>query len=266
MNPRVFLIALVMAAVVLGGGWFFLSRSAHSVPADAPASDTSARETPRPVPTKPADTKPAGTEPAAGAAARAATAASSAPAAKSPNAAARAVTPSPTKGTLHVTSDVPEALVFLDRTFAGKAPVTIPNILLGPHKVNVSAEGYEGASQDVEIAAGSQNVEVRLREVRLKAAIAVVHKHRVGSCSGTLIATPQGIRYDTANAEDAFSAPLADMDQFDVDYLMKNLRMKLRNGKTFNFTDPEGNADRLFVFQRDVEKARARLAKGDPPG
>ena len=30
-------------------------------------------------------------------------------------------------------------------------------------------------------------------------------------------------------------------------------------------TDPDGNADRLFVFQRDVDKARQRLAKGDAP-
>ena len=33
----------------------------------------------------------------------------------------------------------------------------------------------------------------------------------------------------------------------------------------FYFTDPEGNADRLFVFHRDVDKARSRLAKGDAP-
>jgi hypothetical protein len=46
-----------------------------------------------------------------------------------------------------------------------------------------------------------------------------------------------------------------------VDYQDKNLRIKLRKGKQFNFTDPDGNADRLFVFHRDVEKARQRLAQ-----
>jgi len=50
-----------------------------------------------------------------------------------------------------------------------------------------------------------------------------------------------------------------------VDYLKKNLLVKLHGGKTYNFTDPAGNADKLFVFQRDVEKARVRLAKGDAP-
>ena len=164
-----------------------------------------------------------------------------------------------------MTTDVPNALVFLDRTYAGTAPVTIPNILLGPHKVNVSLEGFEGASQEVEIVPGAQDVEVRLREVHLKASVAVVHKHRAGSCTGQLIASPQGMRYETADPEDGFSVALNDLELFDVDYLKKNLRVKLRGGKTFNFTEPEGNADRLFVFQRDVEKARTRLAKGDAP-
>jgi len=29
--------------------------------------------------------------------------------------------------------------------------------------------------------------------------------------------------------------------------------------------NPEGNADHLFVFHRDVDKARDRLKKGDRP-
>ena len=41
--------------------------------------------------------------------------------------------------------------------------------------------------------------------------------------------------------------------------------LQLKKGKKYDFTDPDGNADRLFVFHRDVDKARARLKKGDPP-
>jgi hypothetical protein len=77
------------------------------------------------------------------------------------------------------------------------------------------------------------------------------------------VATPQGIRYETDDKDDRFTAPLADLEQFVVDYLDKNLKITLRKGKQYNFTDPDGNADRLFVFQRDVEKARQRLVKGD---
>ena len=49
------------------------------------------------------------------------------------------------------------------------------------------------------------------------------------------------------------------------DYLKKSLEVKARKGRTDGFTDPDGNADHLFVFHRDVDKARDRLRKGDPP-
>jgi len=78
-----------------------------------------------------------------------------------------------------------------------------------------------------------------------------------------LVATPQGIRYDTDDKDDRFTAGLGDLEQFVVDYLDKNLKIKVRKGKQYNFTDPDGNADRLFVFQRDVDKVRQRLAKGE---
>ena len=57
--------------------------------------------------------------------------------------------------------------------------------------------------------------------------------------------------------------PLANLETFAVDYLDKNLKVKIKSGKQYNFADPDGNADRLFVFQRDVDKARQRLLKGE---
>jgi hypothetical protein len=101
--------------------------------------------------------------------------------------------------------------------------------------------------------------------VRLDARVDVIHKHGIGSCRGRLVATPQGLRYETTHKDDQFTATLLDLDTFQVDYLEKNLRVRLRRGKQFNFTDPDGNADRLFVFHRDVEKARDRLRRGDQP-
>jgi len=109
-------------------------------------------------------------------------------------------------------------------------------------------------------------VTVRFREVRLNASLAVVHRHRMGSCTGQLVATAQGLRYETTDKDDRFSTSLSDLETLVVDYQDKNLRIKVRKGKQYNFTDPDGNADRLFVFQRDVEKVRQRLAKGDTPG
>ncbi len=47
-----------------------------------------------------------------------------------------------------------------------------------------------------------------------------------------------------------------------MDYLQKNLRVQPRYGRCYDFTDPDGNADRLFVFHRETEKARERLSSG----
>jgi len=173
--------------------------------------------------------------------------------------------PSAELGLLRIDADVPGAQVFIDRRFVGTAPVTADNLTPGTHQLNVSAEGYDGIAMPVEVAAGRRELFLRFREVRLSSAIDVVHRHGVGSCRGRLIATPAGIRYETSNRDDAFSTALLDLETFQVDYLAKNLRVKLPKGRQFNFADPEGNADRLFVFHRDVERARDRLRKGDAP-
>jgi hypothetical protein len=173
--------------------------------------------------------------------------------------------PDPELVTLNVESDVPEAQVFVDRTFVGKTPLTTTEVKAGAHKINVSAPGFEGVARDVTLTPGTNDVSIKLREVRLNASLDVIHKHRIGSCKGRLLATPQGLRYDTTDKDDAFRSALLDLDTFEIDYLDKNLKIKPKGGKQFNFTDPEGKADNLFVFHRDVEKARERLKKGDTP-
>ena len=170
-----------------------------------------------------------------------------------------------TMATLRIISDVPGAQVFLNREFVGAAPATAGNLKPGSYQLNVSAAGYDNHVETIELAAGEREVHVRFREVRLNASLAVVHKHRFGSCKGTLTATAEGVRYDTSHTEDAFTAALVNLETFQVDYLNKNLRIQPRQGKRYDFTDPDGNADRLFVFHRDVERARDRLKKGDTP-
>ena len=126
----------------------------------------------------------------------------------------------------------------------------------------MSAEGFDGIARTIEVEAGARDLVVRFREVRLDVRLPVVHRHRMGSCNGTLVATPQGLRYETDDAGDRFAASFADLEAFQVDYTEKNLRVRVRKGKQYNFTDPGGNADKLFVFHRDVDKARQRLASG----
>ena len=171
----------------------------------------------------------------------------------------------PDVATLRILSDVPGSQVFIDRQFVGTAPATAENVKPGSHQLNVSAEGFESVVDTIDVVPGPRDISVRFREVRLNSGIEVIHKHRIGSCKGRLVATAQGLRYETADKEDAFTAPLTALEAFQVDYLEKNLRVRLPKGRQLNFTDPDGNADRLFVFHRDVEKARERLKKGDTP-
>ena len=257
MSSRVLAIAAICAVAAIGAAFVFLPRRAP-VPAAAPATDAPA----------------ASPAPAAGGAA--APEASAAPAAPRPRAArpeavpvpaeaAPAVVEAPDAGTLRIESDVPGAQVFIDRQFIGTTPVTAANLKPGTHQLNVSAEGFDGVARPIDVEAGSRDLMIRFKEVRLDTRVAVVHKHRMGSCKGELVATPQGLQYTTDDKEDRFAVALADLEQFQVDYQEKNLKVKVRRGKQYNFTDPDGNADRLFVFHRDVDKARQRIASGDRP-
>ena len=77
-----------------------------------------------------------------------------------------------------------------------------------------------------------------------------------------LVASPQGLKYETINTADAFSVALTDLETFELDYVERNLKVRIKNGKTYNFTDQQGGPDGLFVFQRDVEKVRQRIIAG----
>jgi len=255
-SPRVLAIAAVIAAAAVGLFFVFAPhRPSTSVP--APSAETAAPAA------RPADT-PA-SAPAAPAAAPRARAERPAAATAPAPAAPAGVEVVPEAGSLRIETDVPNAQVFLDRQFIGTAPVTAANVKPGPHQLNVSAEGFEGIARSIDVEPGSKDLMIRFKEVKLDARIAVVHKHRIGSCKGELVASPQGLQYTTDDKDDRFTVALADLEQFQVDYQEKNLKVKVRRGKQYNFTDPDGNADRLFVFQRDVDKARQRLASGDRP-
>ena len=248
MNRRVLAVATFCFALVIGV-LVILSSRRTSVEPEKPAA--------APASTAPRPTAPSASPDRPAAAPR--------PAARAPKPESSAPEPPVAEaplefGTLRIDADVPKAQVFIDRQFVGTTPLTAENVKPGTHQVNVTAEGFDGIAQTIDVEPGPRDLAFRFREVRLDATLAVVHKHRVGSCQGRLVATADGIRYETADKDDAFTASLNDLEAFQVDYQDKNLRIKLRKGKQFNFTDPDGNADRLFVFHRDVEKARERLA------
>jgi hypothetical protein len=169
--------------------------------------------------------------------------------------------PPPAGSALVVESDVPGASVFVDRTYLGTTPLRTTAVAAGTHQLNASVTGEEGLAQSIEIGeSGDTTVVLKFKEVRLNASVAVVHKHGVGACQGHLVATTEGLRYETSNTKDAFALPFSSVEKFEIDYLKKELKVKQRGGKSWNFTDRSENADQLFVFHRDVTKAREKLA------
>lgn len=237
---------VLVLGVAAGGAYFLLSPSTDEPVAEvrdepeAPAVE--APTAPAPEPVAPEIDRP--TEPA-------------------PAVAEAPPPPAPSESVvrLRITSDVPDADVFIDRQYMGKTPFESTDISPGPHRVTVSAPGYDGVNQDVEIGDSVTELALSFLEVRLDEAVTVVHKHRFGNCSGRLMADLDGIHYRTDD-DDAFSVGFDDLEEFSVDYLEHNLRLKIRGGRTYNFTDEKQNADDLFVFHREVEEARTRMSTG----
>jgi PEGA domain len=172
----------------------------------------------------------------------------------------------PTTATLTLETDVPGASVFINRQYVGTTPLTLEKLEPGQKQLKLTADGYEGLERNVDLKIGDNPVSIRFREVRLRQQIQVTHKHAFGSCEGTLTATVDGLTYDSSNKDDAFKLVYSQLETFTVDYLEKNLKLKQKGGKQWNFTDKNAtNADKLFVFHREVEAARKKLAEGYAP-
>jgi hypothetical protein len=252
---RPLFVALGALAVAVAVWVVVLPMIRGSGPEPAPA----AKPAPPPVAAaKPAPAPPAAAAPAPDATPRPRKKTEPPPPTPSPEPAA------PTTGELHIDADVPGAMVFLDRKYLGNTPVTAKDVAPGSHHLNLTAEGYDGYSESIDVAAGPADVLVRFKEIRLNQSVDVVHKHAMGSCEGRLVADPQGIRYDTTNRNDAFSIRFADVETFEIDYLQKILKIKKRGGKQYNFTTKAATADPLFVFHRDVDKVRLKVVGAGP--
>lgn len=240
------LLAVLAATVLLGTAAWWLTRPSPEVTPGPRSRAVPPLETPAPALPAP-DAEDAPREPRPGAATAPAPPASR---------------PSTGGPLLRVESDVPGAFVFVDRKFVGETPLETRDVPAGRHQLNISAEGYDGISRTIDIAAsGPTALTVELKTVRLDASVPVVHKHRFGSCEGRLIATLDGVRYQPSGGDHAFHVPLSALDVFEVDYLEKNLGVK-RDRRTWNFTTREDNADSLLVFHREVQEARDKLAAG----
>ena len=134
-------------------------------------------------------------------------------------------------GSIVVESDIAGANVFIDRNFKGNTPVTIADLQPGEYNLTVSTEGHDIVSRRVAVERRAVPVRVVFGDLvaSLDVKVAVVHKHRFGSCEGMLVATPQGFDYRTDH-KDAFQLPFAQAERFELDYLSNNMRMKVLGG------------------------------------
>ena len=242
-------IVIGAVTVVLGVGAVFLLRED---PEPAPAPAAAPPSAPRIVPKK-------GPAPVAEAPRKAA------PKKAEPRPVEPTAPAAPTLASLRLESDVPGASVFLDRAFVGNTPLTLDKLEPGTKRVQLTATGFDSIQTTIELVPGANNISLRIKEVSLNVKTPVVHKHGMGSCEGTLTASLDGLQYVTSHKGDAFTLPYAQVETFAVDYLQKNLRVKQRGGKTWNFTNKAENADPLFVYHRDVAAARKKLAAGYSP-
>jgi len=159
---------------------------------------------------------------------------------------------------LKIHSDVPGASVFLDREYLGTTPLELKGVEPGTHELTASVDGYDMYAETVELDPEPRDILISFKAVKLDESIPVIHKHTFGECRGTLRATLQGLRYETAH-EHAFFAPFAALERFEVDYMDKNLNIKIKGGKNYNFTAQSGNPDDLFVFHQRVQDAIQKL-------
>ena len=160
-------------------------------------------------------------------------------------------------GSIAVESDPAGAIVFVNRRFRGNTPVIVEDLQPGSYGITVSAEGYPVHTQEVVVAREQTPVRVEFTSVErtLNVQVGVVHKHRFGSCAGILVADAEGIAYRTDH-QDAFEVAFGRLERFEIDYVANNLRLKIREGRNYNFEAPNANTDPLFVFHRDVTAFR----------
>jgi hypothetical protein len=154
--------------------------------------------------------------------------------------------------TLRVEANVPGAKVSLDGEDRGTTPVELSNISPGRHELAVSADGYETHTETLEVEGGKRNIKVDLRPppvATLNEAVAVKHKHRIGSCDGVLRASADKLEYDSSDKH-AFSVALSEVLKFSLE--KETLNVKVRDGKNYNFNERNDNHPALASFHQKV--------------
>jgi hypothetical protein len=154
--------------------------------------------------------------------------------------------------TLRVEANVSGAKVSLDGEERGTTPVELSNVKPGRHELAVSAEGYETRTETIEVEGGKRDIKIDLVSppvATLNEAVAVKHKHRIGSCDGVLRVSADKLEYDSSDKH-AFSIALSELERFTLD--KETLNLRVRDGKTYNFNERNENHQALASFHERV--------------
>ena len=92
--------------------------------------------------------------------------------------------------------------------------------------------------------------------------VGAVHDHVFGNCTGQLVVSQNGVRYETSH-KDAFAVAYADLEQFEVDAVKRRLKIKPRGGRTYHFTHPRRASGELADFHAEAQQARTRFVAQD---
>jgi len=159
--------------------------------------------------------------------------------------------------TLRVQANVPGAKVVLDGEERGTTPLELSNVPPGRHEIVVSAEGYETRTETLEVEGGARDVTIDLVSpvAALNEAVAVKHKHRIGSCDGVLRVSPDKLEYDSEHKH-AFSVALSELEGFSLE--KETLKVKVREGDNYNFNERNDNHTALASFHERVAPALAK--------
>jgi hypothetical protein len=137
--------------------------------------------------------------------------------------------------------------------------VELPDVTPGRHELAVSADGYETPTDTIEVESGKRDIQIDLVPLpvaTLNEAVAVKHKHRIGSCDGFLRVSANQLEYDSSDKH-AFSVALSQIERFTLDE--ETLNLKVRGGKTYNFDERNEYHAALAGFHEKVAPSIAGI-------
>lgn len=156
------------------------------------------------------------------------------------------VVPTPLPAKL-VVETLPGAQVSLDGRAAGQANsqgrLEVDQLTPGQHAVQVALTGFQDYKQSVSLLPGGSTT----FSAGLLYVIYVVHRHPVGSCSGTLIAGRGRIEYRATSGNHSFDQPSSEIKDLGPAHFENAFYIEMKGAKRFFFRSASPDYDLRMV-------------------